>query len=93
MLLYAALQKRPAGILLRASLVANALTQFMLWVALTIFFRHYLITLMVTEIIIWLVESALMYFLAKGQLNPVHAIVLSFFMNGASFVVGWFLPV
>ena len=92
-LVYAALRKRPAGILLRASLIVNVLTQVSLWAALRIFYQHYLITLIVVEIIIWLVESVLMYFLARGQLSPVNAIVLSLCMNAASLGVGWLLPV
>lgn len=92
-LVYATLRKTPAGTLLRASLMVNVLTQIMLWIALRIFFQHYLITLIVAEFLIWFVESVLMYYFARGQLSPANAIVLSLCMNGASFGVGWFLPV
>ena len=93
MFIYSILQKKPAGALLRASLIVNLLTQTLLWIALRIFFRDYLITLITAEVLIWLVEGALMYLLSGGQLMPFHALLLSLSMNLSSLGVGWFLPV
>jgi len=92
-LVYSALRKRPAGDLLRASLLVNMLTQLMLWVALKIFFQHYLLTLIVMEVVIWLIEGILIYGLSKGQLSLSNAVFLSLCMNLLSFGIGWFLPV
>ncbi|HLA05885.1 MAG TPA: hypothetical protein VJ022_00460 [Anaerolineales bacterium] len=92
-LAYSALRKRPAGPLLFASFIVNVFTQGALWVALQIFFRQYLTALFVAEILIWLIESLLLYHLSRNQLRPVHALILSLCMNLASFGIGWFLPV
>ena len=93
MFVYSVIRQKPAGHLLQASLVVNVLTQVILWIALKIFFRYYLTALIVAEILIWLVESILIYRLSKGQLSPSHAVILSLSMNLASFGIGWFLPV
>ncbi|MFT3891653.1 MAG: hypothetical protein QM730_08485 [Anaerolineales bacterium] len=92
-LVYSALQKKPAGKLLLASFVVNVVTQSMLWLALKIFFQQYLVTLFVAEVLIWLVEGVLLYYLTGKQLTPHAALILSLCMNAVSFGVGWFLPV
>jgi len=91
--IFCALQKRPAGRLLLASLMVNVLTQSMLWVALKIFFQHYLIALTVAEVLIWLVEGVLLRWLSGNHLNLRQTLTLSLCMNAASFGIGWFLPV
>jgi hypothetical protein len=92
-LAYSAIQKKPAGNLLVVSVIINVLTQALLWVALQIFFNYYLIALFVMEMLIWLIESLLLFRLSKGQLNLKSAMILSLLMNAASFGVGWLLPV
>jgi hypothetical protein len=92
-LVYCAWQKRPARRLLLASLVVNVLTQAMLWTALKIFFQQYILTLIVAEVLIWLVEGILLYFFTWKQLTMRAAILLSLWMNIVSFGIGWFLPV
>jgi hypothetical protein len=92
-LLYCALQKRPAGKLLLASLFVNVVTQGMLWLALWIFFQQYIVTLLVSEVLIWLVEGILFYYLTGKQLTLWTVLLLSLCMNAVSFGVGWFLPV
>jgi hypothetical protein len=74
------------------SIAANLVTQSLLWIALLIFFRHYLLTLLVAEGLIWIVESLLLYFVPVNQLYFREALFLSLGMNLASFGVGWFLP-
>lgn len=86
-------RKKPAGLLLFASVVVNLLTQSFLWVVLGLFYRHYTAALLAAEFFIWPLESFLMLRLANGQLDLKGAIALSFCMNAASFGVGWFLPV
>ena len=92
-LIYSALRRRSAGDLLQVSFIVNVFTQVILWITLRIFFRYYLTALIVAEILIWLVESILIYRLSMGQLSPSHAVILSLWMNLASFGIGWFLPV
>jgi len=91
--IYSALRKRPASDLLQVSFIINIFTQIILWVVLRIFFRYYLITLVVAEILIWLAESALIYRLSRERLKFSSAVFLSLCMNLASFGIGWFLPV
>lgn len=90
---YSILAKRPAGLLLWASLVVNVFTQSLLWISLQLFFRYYLLTLFVAEILIWLIESFLLQRLSNGKLNLRDACILSFCMNASSFGIGWFLPI
>ena len=92
-LAYSTLRRKPAGSLQFASFTVNVFTQVILWLALGVFFRYYLIALLTAEGLIWLVESLLMLRFSKGQLNLKSAVVLSFCMNSASFGLGWFLPV
>ncbi|WKZ48185.1 MAG: hypothetical protein QY306_02315 [Anaerolineales bacterium] len=90
---YSILAKRPASPLLWASLVVNIFTQSLLWISLQLFFRYYLATLFVAEILIWLIESFLLQRLSNGKLNLRDACALSFCMNASSFGIGWFLPI
>jgi hypothetical protein len=90
---YAALTKKPAGNLLLASFIVNVFTQSILWIALGIFFRYYLIALFTAEVLIWMAESLMMHRLSIGQLTMREAIFISLFMNFASFGVGWLLPI
>jgi hypothetical protein len=65
----------------------------LLWALLSFFLGHYLITLFVTEVFIWLIESAFLHLFPGTQLGWLAALMLSLGMNLASFWVGWFLPV
>jgi hypothetical protein len=90
---YAALTKKPAGILLRASFIANVFTQVVLWIALGIFFRRYLPVLIAAEVCIWLLESLLMIRLSGNRLTSGQSILLSLCMNLGSFGLGLLLPI
>jgi hypothetical protein len=46
----------------------------------------------VAEVLIWLLESALLYFFPNTRLTWPEALSLSLGMNLASFGIGWFLP-
>ena len=74
-------------------MVANLITQSLLWFALNLFFRDYLITLLVAEILIWMIESVLLSYFPANRLRFGEAVLLSLGMNLASLMSGWFLPI
>jgi hypothetical protein len=90
---YALWRRKQPGPILVTSVVANLITQSLLWVALNLFFQHYLIVLLIAEVLIWIIESILLYRFAANQLGMWEATFLSLFMNAASLALGWFLPV
>jgi hypothetical protein len=90
---YAFFKKKPVAHLLLACLLANLFTQPLLWLALQVFFRHYLPVLFIAEFCIWIVESAILFLYPHTRLRLGEALVLSLAMNLASFAAGWFLPV
>jgi hypothetical protein len=89
---YSLWRKKPAGAILITGVFANLITQSFLWVVLNLFFPHYLITLFLAEILIWMIESLLLYSVPANRLRLADAILLSLSMNLASFALGWFLP-
>jgi hypothetical protein len=84
--------KKPAKPLLVTSIAGNLLTQSLLWVGLNLFFRNYLVALLIAEILIWILETILLYVIRLNHLNLREASLLSLAMNGLSFALGWFLP-
>jgi hypothetical protein len=84
---------KPAGPILLTSILANLITQSLLWLGLTLFFRHYLAALGVAEILIWLLESVILSLIPANRLRLTEALFLSLMMNVTSFGLGWFLPV
>lgn len=90
---YAVWRKKPIPPILFTSICGNLITQPLLWILLNLFFQQYLITLLITEILIWFLESVLLYFILWNQLSFKDAIFLSLGMNLSSFVLGWLLPV
>jgi hypothetical protein len=84
--------KKPLAPVLLTSIVANIITHSFLWVILNLFFQHYLVTLLIAEVLIWLLESFLLYRFPANRLGLKEAAVLSLCMNMASFGFGWFLP-
>jgi hypothetical protein len=90
---YSIWRKKPLGPILFTSIIANVITQSFLWVVLTLFFRHYLIVLFVTEILIGIIESILLYRFTANQLRLQEAVLISLSMNLASFALGWSLPI
>ena len=85
--------KKMFGPILFTSILANLITQSLLWIGLKIFFQKYLVVLLVSEILIWLIESFLLSSFPANKLRFKDAILLAFLMNMASFAFGWFLPV
>ena len=79
--------------ILLTSICGNLITQPLLWLVLKLFFRYYVMTLMVAELFIWSMESILLYSVSANRLRFVNAIFLGLGMNLSSFALGWFLPV
>jgi len=92
-LAYSRFTRKPVGLLLVAGFPANLTTQTILWLGLEIFYKTYQPALLISEIAIWLFEGVWMQNFSNGRLSCKEAFVLSFFMNAASFGIGWFLPV
>jgi hypothetical protein len=90
---YSIWRKKPLGPILFTSILANLMTQSILWVVLNIFFQYYVVTLIIAEIFIWILESLLLYSFRANQLCWQEAALLSLIMNVTSFELGWFLPV
>jgi hypothetical protein len=85
--------KKPVKPILFTSICGNLITQSLLWAALNLFYQNYLVTLLIAEILIWIIESGLLYSIPANQLSFREAILLSLGMNVFSFVLGWFLPI
>lgn len=83
---------KPLLPILVTSVIANLITQSMLWIVLTIFFRHYIPALLLTEVSIWLTESVVLSLPASNQLKIKDALLLSLIMNLTSFGAGLLLP-
>jgi len=89
---YAFFNKKPVIHLLFSCLLANLLTQPLLWLVLQVFFRNYLVALFIAEFWIWMIESAILFLYPHNDLRLRDALGLSLAMNLASFAAGWFLP-
>ena len=74
------------------SVCLNLITQSLFWIVLNLSFRSYLLTLFIAELLIWMVESILLYSVSINRLRLIDAILLSLSMNLASLMLGWFLP-
>jgi len=83
--------KAPVSLLLSAGF-ANLLTQTLLWSLLLLFPDHYLVVLFGAELLIWLLESLVLWLVPSNQLTRREALWLSLGMNALSFGLGWFLP-
>ena len=92
-LAYALWRKKPVAAILITSIFANLITQSLLWIGLNLFFDHYLIALFVAEILIWVIESVLLYLIPANHLDLTESALLSLMMNLTSFGIGWFLPI
>ena len=90
---YALCCKKSIIHLLFSCLLANLLTQSLLWLVLQVFIQHYLIILFIAEFLIWIIESAILFLYPYNRFRFSEALGLSLAMNLASFAVGWFLPV
>jgi hypothetical protein len=90
---YSVWRHKPLASILFTSVVGNLITQSFLWIALSLFFRHYLVTLLAAEVLIWIAESILLYCVRANRLGFADSSFLSLIMNLSSFGLGWFLPI
>ena len=90
---YCRWRRKPLLPILFTSLLANLITQSLLWLLVSTFFQQYLITLLIAELFIWIVEGFLFHAVPANHLDLQHAILLSLGLNLVSFVPGLFLPV
>jgi hypothetical protein len=90
---YSIWQRKPIIPIVITSIFANLITQSFLWIGLSFFFQHYLLTLSISEILIWFLEGILLHVVRANKLNFKESLFLSLIMNAASFGVGWLLPV
>jgi len=84
--------KKPVKPILFTSICGNLITQSLLRVMLNLFFQSYLLTLLIAEILIGVMETVLLYAIPANQLRFKEAVFLSLGMNALSFSIGWFLP-
>jgi hypothetical protein len=91
--IYATRRRKPVVPIMLTSLCGNLITQSMLWIVLTLYFRHYLLALVLMEFIIWALESFLFCVIPANHLGLKESALLSLIMNGISLGLGWFLPV
>ncbi len=90
---YSVWGRKPAGPVLFTSVLANLVTQPLLWVVLNLYSRHYMVTLLIAEALIWMMESIFLYGLRRNRLRFEESLVLSLAMNVCSFGLGWLLPI
>ena len=58
---YSLWKKKPVRPILFTSICGNLVTQSLLWIGLNLFFRSYLVALLIAEILIWILESIFLY--------------------------------
>ncbi len=90
-LAFAVWRRKPAGGLWLTCLTANLITQSLLWLALSLFFRHYWPTLLLMEIIIWLVEGLIYHRIRANRLTLRESFLLSLAANLTSFMAGFWI--
>ena len=90
---YAIRQKKPLIHLLTSGILANLVTQPLLWAALIFFSKAYLATLLIAEACIWGIEALILFVYPLNRLTLRQAMIISLAMNLTSFSIGWVLPV
>jgi hypothetical protein len=90
---YSNWRKKPVLSIFITSVIANLITQSLLWIALNMFFQHYLLVLSVAEILIWLVESLIFHGFRPNHLGVGESLFFSLIINLSSFGLGLLLPI
>lgn len=89
--LYALVTGRSWPSLLVTSIAMNLLTQTFLLVVLNVFYWLYLPVLAIAELLIWIIEAAILLRVASNGINLIQALGLSFALNFSSFLIGLLL--
>lgn len=90
---YVLWRKRPALVVLTVILLLNLITQPALWVTVSRLGELYAILLALgAEMVVWLVEAVGLYLSQRSRIKFLEALVVSFVLNAASFLVGSLLP-
>jgi len=94
-LLYSIIRKLPKVRLFAIILLANLITQPLLWfvLAATEGMGITLTLTVILEIVIWLVEALILYFTLRDQMRLIEALGLSLLLNGASMLAGFLVPI
>jgi hypothetical protein len=94
-LLYSIIRKLPKVRVFAIILLANLITQPILWfvLAATEGMGITLTLMVILEIVIWLVEALILYFTLRDQMRLIEALGLSLLLNGASVLVGVLVPI
>jgi hypothetical protein len=90
---YSFWRRKPLKHLLLSSIFANLFTQFFLWAVIYLFPNHYLPTLFISEIMILVMETIILFLYRPNRLRLRESIFLNLVMNLVSFSIGWVLPV
>ncbi len=86
---YCLWRKKQIAPILITSILANVLTQSLWRITLNVFFQRYLATLLIAEILIWIIEGILLYGVRFNKLSLNESLFLSLIMNLSSFGLGW----
>jgi hypothetical protein len=90
---YAAWRKRPRLPLLTGILIANTITQLLLWASLeAVAGGSFWTAMLVGETTIWLIEALIIYLTQRSTMRKREALLVSLGLNAVSFAVGLLMP-
>ncbi|MGB9672828.1 MAG: hypothetical protein ACPL3P_01700 [Anaerolineales bacterium] len=81
-----------AGLLFCTCMVVNLITQSLLWFSIGFFSASYWYGFILLEMIVFMVESLLYYFVFQSKIQYKQAFWMSLTANGVSFLIGLMMP-
>jgi hypothetical protein len=91
-LIYTKIRSRPKIETLTFVTLANMVTLPALWIAAFYIGGYEFYALLLIEVVIWVVETLILYILQRREIDLKEAALLSLSINGASFLIGLLLP-
>jgi hypothetical protein len=91
-LIYTKIRNRPRIETLTFVTLANMVTLPALWIAAFYIGGYEFYALLLIEVVIWIVETVILYILQRREIDLKEAALLSLSINGASFLIGLLLP-
>lgn len=91
-LIYTKIRSRPKIETLTFVTLANMVTLPALWIAAFYIGGYEFYALLVIEVVIWIVETVILYILQRREIDLKEAALLSLLINGSSFLIGLLLP-